>query len=166
MQRRAAFTLIEMVTVIAVVGVLASMAIPRFGRTMELRRADAAARLISADVLRAREYARVSGVPRTIVYDATKAAYTIDLPDPDRPRSTIARDLNALYGAALSGVDFKSGAQLSFTAEGAPSTGGTLTVAVGRIARTITVNAVTGTATIAGPVQIEAAVKGGAEVVK
>lgn len=157
MRQRAGFTLIEMVTVIAIVATLAAVTVPKFGRSLELRRAEAAARLVAADILRAREYARISGVARTISYSTVTSAYTIDMPDPDRPRSNYSIALPFSFGVVITSASFNAGTTLTFNTEGLPSAGGTVTVAAGRISRTVTVNAVTGQATVGAATQLASA---------
>ncbi len=157
MRRRAAFTLIEMVTVMAIIATLAALTVPRFGRSLELRRAEGAARLVAADVLRAREFSRISGTPHSIAFNTLTSAYTIDMPDPDHPRVNYSVSLPFMFGVVVTSASFNSSPTLSFTSEGLPSAGGTVTVAAGRIARTITINAVSGQPTIGAATQLASA---------
>lgn len=75
---RAAFTLVELVVVIVIIGVLAAVAVPRYGEAMSNYRIEAAERRVHADVQMMRRWARSRGEAALIRFDTSSDTYIID----------------------------------------------------------------------------------------
>lgn len=150
--RSPAFTLVEMLTVCAIIALLASMAIPRFGNSLTRARADAAARRVVGDLDFARQRALVVGSPRAVSFDPSTDTYTLTgIAHIDHPEATYVVNLSAIpYETDLNGAVFGSGAQVTFDAYGIPSDGGTVTIKAGAETRVVTLDAQTGEATYSG----------------
>ncbi len=146
--RRPAFTLIELIVVLAIVGILAATAIPRFSSADVMQRADAAARRIVDDVNYARRYAYQTGVEFTIGFNVAADTYQLTgIPDPDRPGQTYVVSLGEYpYEARLVSANFSGNLKVAFDAYGIPDNGGVVVVGVGDELRDIFVDPDTGEA--------------------
>ncbi|MFN7613934.1 MAG: Tfp pilus assembly protein FimT/FimU, partial [Phycisphaerae bacterium] len=61
MSRHRAFSMIELVIVLVIVGVTAAIAVPRYVNSVQRTKVDGAARRIAADIERLRDRARAQG---------------------------------------------------------------------------------------------------------
>jgi prepilin-type N-terminal cleavage/methylation domain-containing protein len=145
-----AFTLVELVMVLVLVGVLAAVAAPRFARANANYRADLAARRIAADLAFAQRKARASSKQVTVSFAvATHSYQLVNVSDLDRSSQTYIVKLSAEpYGASLLTADFAGAAQVVFDGYGTPSAAGAVTLRAGGVQRTVTLDAVTGRATV------------------
>jgi prepilin-type N-terminal cleavage/methylation domain-containing protein len=143
--RQHAFTIVELVLVLAIIAVLSAIAMPRYSSSIQNFRAAAAARRIAADISMARTQARAASASRTIAFDTALLQYTVS--------GALAIDSTGVYTVRLNEPPYRcpgltvmltSGPNLTFNGYGVPSGGGTITVSAGRAARTISVNAGTG----------------------
>jgi prepilin-type N-terminal cleavage/methylation domain-containing protein len=77
---RAAFSLVELVITLAIIGMLAAIAIPRYGHAQARYRADAAAQRIALDLQRTRDTARTTSSPQMfILAGGTRYAFGANL---------------------------------------------------------------------------------------
>ena len=153
-RRRAAFTLVELVMVLVILSLLAGIAVPRYAASLNNYGASTAARRIVADLAYAQSLARTSGSTKTVSFDQANKQYQIvGLTDPDKPSQTYTVSLAAApYGGSLAAVSLMSGAtavtQVTFDKYGFPNAGGTITVQVGTVQTTVTLNTTSGKATV------------------
>lgn len=83
---RAGFTLLEMVVVVLILGVLWTIALPKFADATHVQRARAAAFRIAADLNLARHHAKTTSTDQTVRFDSSQHEYELSgLSHPDRP---------------------------------------------------------------------------------
>jgi prepilin-type N-terminal cleavage/methylation domain-containing protein len=150
----AAFTLVELVMVLVILACLAGIATPRYAASLNNYGASTAARRIVADLAYAQSLARTTGVTKTVSFDKTNNQYQIvGLTDPDKPSQTYTVSISAApYRGSIAAVSLLNGAtavtQVNFDKYGFPDAGGTITVQVGTVQMTATLNTTSGKATV------------------
>lgn len=137
------FSLIELLLVVAIMGIVAAMAAPRYGEALNRYRADATARRIAADITMAQARARTTSSSRTIVFDTDSSTYKMaGEKDLAVSTNTYSVDLSASpYFAKLSRVGFGGNTTLSFNGYGVPSGSGSILISVGATTRTVSIDA-------------------------
>ncbi len=152
MHPRRAFTLIELVLVIATIGVLSAIAIPRYATAMNHYRVDLAAKRVAADLMLARSAARATGEGQVVNFASPANGYTLTgMAAPDGRAGDYAVRLSAEpYSANISSAAFGVAAATSvrFTRFGTPETSGAIVVSSGDYQKTVSVDAVTGRAEV------------------
>lgn len=145
-----AFTLMEMIVLLAVVAILAAVAIPRFGGSISQNRLEAAARRVRIDLDGARDLARRTSQSIRVRFSAASHAYLYDgVANVDRPAETYRIDLaREPYCAAIDSVNFGGDPDVVFDGFGAPDSGGTVVLRCGARTRTVKLEAATGVAAI------------------
>ncbi len=145
-----AFTLVEMITVLAIVAMLAAMTIPRLGNSIARQRADASARRIAADLRLARAHALQVSASQTVTFDSSSDSYALEgMQDLDHPDASYQVELSEdPYSATLLAANFGGDAKVIFDIYGVPDTGGSVTIEVGDWMRTVTLEADTGNVTV------------------
>lgn len=143
-------TLVELVMVIALTGIIAAIAMPRYGAALSRYRADLAAKRIVADLALAQHRARIAGASRTAVFNLAAHSYQLtSIPDFKKPNIDYSVNLTQTpYVAALTSVNLGGDATITFNGYGTPDSGGTITLTSGSAQRSITVDPITGAATI------------------
>jgi len=149
-RRHRAFTLVEVVMVIGMIALLASIAIPRYDGAVAQYRADLAARRIAADLQLTRAEARATGKSLSVTFDLAGQSYDIvGLPDWRHPSQDYHVNVNETpYHATLLKVSFAGATTATFNAYGVPSAAGAVVVTAGAATRTVTLEADSGTATV------------------
>ncbi len=143
---RAAFSIVELLVVLAVAGVAASIAIPRYHASVAHYRLDAAARRIAADLERAATAARISSSGRTVTFSHDAVAYTVSGEASLRGNAGGYRVLLAEepYRVHALSASFDGEPAVTFNAFGLPDNEGQVTVRIGARERTIRLKAASG----------------------
>jgi prepilin-type N-terminal cleavage/methylation domain-containing protein len=148
--RAAAFTMAEMVVVLAVVAIMAAVAIPMFGSSISHNRLDAAARRVRLDLDLARDLARRTSQSVRVRFSLGSNLYLfVGVPDVDRPSQAYQVELaREPYRVTLEVVDLGGDADVVFDGFGTPDSGGVVVLRCGPNTKVITLEAVTGVAAI------------------
>ena len=144
-----AFSLVELVIVIAIIVTLGAIAAPRYALSATRYRCDAAMRRVAADLEYARAFARSSGTTVTVTFDVGAEAYEISGVDGLRIRTDTYRvELDeGPYNASLFSAWFDAflvpddPAAIIFDPYGVPDSGGIIVLAIGTETRMVTVGA-------------------------
>ncbi len=145
-----AFTLIELVLVVCIVGILASVAIPRMANTLARQRAVAAANRIVSDLRLAQAQARLTSAAKTVQFNVGTSSYRlVGVASPDRKSETYTVYLSREpYEVTLGSANFGGDANLVFDGYGTPDSGGSVVVQGGGHTMTISVDPDSGKATV------------------
>jgi prepilin-type N-terminal cleavage/methylation domain-containing protein len=148
--RSSAFSLFELVLVLAIISIMAGIAAPRYARSLARYRADMAARRIAADITLAQARARNTSGSQTITFDTAAMQYSIiGMANPDnRNQSYVVNLGDEPYLASLGTVNFNGSSTLTFNGYGDPASSGSITVSTGDTTKTITVSGDTGSVVI------------------
>ncbi|MBU0641584.1 MAG: GspH/FimT family pseudopilin [Planctomycetes bacterium] len=154
---RGAFTLIELVVVMAILAILTVIAVPRVGTSLAHYRAEAAARRIVADLKLARQRARTSSANQSVVFDLANDSYVLaGMQDSDHSWKTYGAVLSdEPYQAQLVALDLGGDAELVFNGYGIPDSGGTIVVEAGSHRRTLTIEVESGEITMSEDAFVE-----------
>jgi prepilin-type N-terminal cleavage/methylation domain-containing protein len=141
-----AFTLIELVMVVLIIGILAASAAPRFNSSVCRLQAESACNRIKADLAWVRQSA-INKSATQVVQFAT-AEYTVGgVNDLDRSTKPYTVSLAASpYQCTIASAVLGTDAVVQFNRFGQTDSGGTITVRSGSVHRTITIDAATGLA--------------------
>ena len=147
---RAAFSLVELLFVIAIIAVIAAMAMPKYGRSVARYRAQCAARRVAADLMLARSAAKSASAERAVTFNTVAGSYTLaavrDLDHPQAPYTVTLSD--APYNATLDFADFGGAPQAVFDMYGSPKWSGKVIVHVGEFQQTVALNRDDGSVTV------------------
>ena len=137
-----AFSLVEMVVVVTIMGVLTGVAVPLYSSMISNQRMEAAVRKITLDLQYAENRAKVSSQARVVEFDVSKNLYRIvGENDIDHPSLSYQVSLSTPpYNARLISVDFNSKTTVTYDGYGVPDNNGTIVLQVGNLTETIYVN--------------------------
>ncbi len=140
--------MIEMVIVLAIVGTLAAMVVPRFAGSIARQRINASARRVVRDLALARQRAIELGTPQTVSFVVAQDKYTlVGLSDLDHKVGDYTVTLSEEpYRADLFSASFGADANVVFDLYGVPDSGGTVVLKVGDNQETVTLDPTTGQA--------------------
>ncbi|WP_428388264.1 GspH/FimT family pseudopilin [Mucisphaera sp.] len=145
-----AFTLIEVVLVVAIAAVLSAIALPRFNNSLDRYRLELAAQRIATDLDYARTYARHASQSIKVNFDINTdrlAAPTLPVPDGRNLRYQL--DLSEEpFAVDLTGSDFSGQPSVTFNGHGLPDSPGTIKLSHGGRVVTLTLDANTGRITL------------------
>jgi len=136
-----AFTLVELMIVMAIIATLAFMAVPRFNNALAPRRAEMAAGRIAADLDYARRHARATSSAIVVQFDASRSTYTlIGVTHPDHPAQAYAVALtDEPYRATIGTFDVGGDTNIVFDAWGDADARASISVVTGNIEYLISV---------------------------
>jgi prepilin-type N-terminal cleavage/methylation domain-containing protein len=146
-----AFTILELVIVLMIVGILGAAAVPTFFRTLEQQRLESAARRLKQDLEQVRQTARTKSKTESLTFTgATTYTLSADVQGLDRKNQTYAVDLSAApYNVSdISTANLGVPAKVTFDGYGATTANGTVVMQMGGYKRVLTLNPSTGQAAI------------------
>ena len=146
---RNAFTLVELVIVLLIVGIMSALVSPRIADAMVSSRLRAAARAVASDIEYARQQAKQQGAAQTVKFSPANDTYEMPgLDDFDHPGEPFVVDLLASsYETSLDSASFGSTGTdlvLTFNRFGRPDFGGSVVLVAGSKQQTLQVDAVSG----------------------
>ena len=141
-RHHSAFTLVEAVFVVAIMGILGAIALPRYAGFVAMQQTEAAARRVLGDLTLAQRQARLTSSPQSVVFTVGGGSYQLpQMKDPDRKAATYTVNLAAdPYRATITSAVFGGDSTVIFDGYGTPDTPGIVTITVGKYRQTITVD--------------------------
>lgn len=143
-----AFSIIELVLVLAIIATIAAIAAPRYGAASGRYQTHAAAVRVANDLIATRDQAVAMSGTTSIAYTDKDANYKISLPS----GSTSVSLAESPYKALITGPDFGGTGTITFNAWGAPSAGGSLVVTGSGVRFTVSVEAGSGRVSVSAPI--------------
>ncbi len=115
-QQRQAFSFVELLIVVMLLGVMAGVAAPKYRAALEATHLECVAKRLAADLRRARSEAQQFSTSRTIVFDSGNGSYSsADMTMLDRPSEPLWVSLaSAGFAVKIDTVDFNGTATVTF----------------------------------------------------
>ena len=147
---RRAYSLVELLIVIVIMGIMAGVAMPMVGNAIEERHVTASAMQIKADLEAARSYAVSTSSAQSLRFNAIAEGYTWSgMNDPDRPGRPYKIDLSAdQYASELISADFGGDGDVVFDMHGMADSDGEIIVRAGALQLRVLLDGVTGEVTV------------------
>lgn len=143
------FSLVELIVVMVILSLMASVAVPRFANSLARRRVEFAAARIVSDLRLAQREARLASQTRTVSFDVAAGTYTLlSVADLNHPTEYVVKLADPPYEATLMSVDCGGDTEIKFDGYGVPDSGGTVVVTSRGHRITITVDATSGRASV------------------
>jgi len=137
-----AFSLIELVTALAIASIVMAIAAPRFANSLSRNHAQNTAQRLVADLALAQRLARTSSLGQTVAFNVAANSYSLSgvtgLAGPSSGYTVLLG--NDPYESTLVSATFGSASSITYDRFGQPSSGGTVVVQCGAWQKTITVD--------------------------
>jgi prepilin-type N-terminal cleavage/methylation domain-containing protein len=147
--RRPAFSLLELVLVVAIIAVFGAIAAPRYTLSAARYRVDGAASRIVHDIALARARARTRGESQSVDFQTADNSYRIPGLAGPGGESDYSVDLDkGFYEAEIVSAKFGRDARIVFNGHGMPDSGGSVVIRVGSMRRVIVVDPDAGKASV------------------
>jgi type IV fimbrial biogenesis protein FimT len=140
--RRHAFTLVELLIVVMILGVLAGVAAPAYTTALAGTALDTLARTMAADLRRARTQAIATSSPVTVEFLTSPPSYrSAQLDQMDRPGTRLnVRLASSGFSPGMPSADFDGSTSVTFDHYGDPSSEGSVLLTLRTFSRTVTVD--------------------------
>lgn len=138
---RSAFTLVELVIVVMLLGVLAGIAAPKYTDALAAVNLDAASKRLAADIRRARAHAIDTGQRVEMTFEPVADTYFCSqLTDPSRPDQVLdVTTANLFDGVQIQVANFVVAGTLAFDWRGQPDGPGTVVLSAGGMMSTVSI---------------------------
>jgi len=134
--------MVEVVFVVAILGILGALSLPRYAEFVARQQTDAAARRLVSDLALAQRHARLTSSPQRVVFSVGGSVYQLpDMKDPDRRTEDYAVDLSRdPYRAVIIAASLGADTEIIYDGFGAADSPGVIILGVGRYRQVITVD--------------------------
>lgn len=150
-QLRPAFSFLEMLVVVLVMGILAAVAIPTFHDSLMYNRVESAARRVKADLEQLRQVARRTSRTQQMTFGDSSYALAAEVLGLEQVTDLYTVDLKGSpYDLNSVSIEFGGDATLSFNGHGVPTSSGAFVLQAGKHQRIVTLDSDTGEITITG----------------
>ncbi len=145
-----AFSLLELVMIIAIIAIVSAIAVPRYGNSLARYHAEVTARRVVADLGLAQAMARTTTSAVTVTFEVQNNRYELQgVEAADDPGQDASLTLSAPpYYAQLVAAVFGGDEVVIFDGYGMPDSGGSVDITAGGVTKTIQLDPETGRAVV------------------